>query len=123
MPLKMYICSYDKNIVLFDINFVYIVFSVVYLIQNTEVFFVTAIIEQPKKKIFFCALAPLKMLDPLPLKMLVEFIKFFLNNETFCALHALGYQPPPSFLPSPPLNLQTAQAPLFRQSPLYIGFS
>ena len=38
MPLKMYICSYDKNIVLFDINFVYIVFSVVYLIQNTEFF-------------------------------------------------------------------------------------
>ena len=26
----------------------------------------------------------------------------------------------PSFLPSPPLNLQTVQAPLFRQSPPYI---
>ena len=41
---------------------------------------------------------------------------------------ALKYQPPlknttPSFLPSPPLNLQTVQALFFRQSPLYIGFS
>ena len=29
----------------------------------------------------------------------------------------------PSFLPSSPLNQQTVQAPLFRQSPLCIGFS
>ena len=28
----------------------------------------------------------------------------------------------PFFLPSPPLNLHTVQSPLFRQSPLYIGF-
>ena len=32
--------------------------------------------------------------------------------------------PHPSFLPSlPPLNQQTVQAPLFRQFPIYIGFS
>ena len=31
--------------------------------------------------------------------------------------------PPPIFCQVPPLNLQTIQAPLFRQSPLYIGFS
>ena len=30
--------------------------------------------------------------------------------------------PPPLFLAKPPLNQQTVQAPLFRQSPLYIGF-
>ena len=29
---------------------------------------------------------------------------------------------PPSVLPSPPWNWQTVQGPLFRQSPLYIGF-
>ena len=29
---------------------------------------------------------------------------------------------PPSFLPSPPLNQQTVQAPLFRQSPSSISF-
>ena len=39
-----------------------------------------------------------------------------------------GINPPsktplPSFLPSPPLNLQTVQAPLFKYCPLYIGFS
>ena len=38
-----------------------------------------------------------------------------------------GINPPkkiplPSFFPSPLLNLQTVQAPLFRQSPLYIVF-
>ena len=39
-----------------------------------------------------------------------------------------GINPPPlknttpSFLPSPPVNQQTVQAPLFRQFPLYIGF-
>ena len=30
---------------------------------------------------------------------------------------------PPSFLPSPPLKLANCPRPLFRQSPLYIGFS
>ena len=30
--------------------------------------------------------------------------------------------PPPLFLAKPLLNLQTVQAPLFRLSPLYIGF-
>ena len=30
---------------------------------------------------------------------------------------------PPLFLAKPPLNQQTVQAPPFRQSPLYIGFS
>ena len=29
---------------------------------------------------------------------------------------------PPSFLSSPPLNLQTVQAPFFKESPIYIGF-
>ena len=47
-----------------------------------------------------------------------------LKNTT--PLCALGYQSPqkhyPSFSPRPLLNLQTFQAPLFRQSPLYIGF-
>ena len=40
----------------------------------------------------------------------------------------MGYQLPPQkhhphFLAKPPLNQQTVQAPLFRQSSLYIGFS
>ena len=41
-------------------------------------------------------------------------------------LCALGYQPPPSETPPPldkaPLNLQTVQAPLFRQSPYILVF-
>ena len=40
---------------------------------------------------------------------------------------ALRYQPPsktPSlFFAKPPLNLQTVQAPFFKQFPLYIGLS
>ena len=55
------------------------------------------------------------MLDPLPLKMLVEYIKFFLNTETFCALRGLGYQPPPLFLAKPAFKSANC--------PLYIGFS
>ena len=36
----------------------------------------------------------------------------------------VGVSTPTSFLPSPPpLNLQTVQTPIFRQSPVYIGFS
>ena len=42
----------------------------------------------------------------------------------FFTIMCIGYQyPSPSFLPSHPSNWQTAQAFLFRQSPLYIGFS
>ena len=35
---------------------------------------------------------------------------------------SLSKTPPPSFLPSPPLNLQTVQTPLFRQSPYILVF-
>ena len=52
-----------------------------------------------------------------------------LNQELCNPYHSvqLGHQPPlknttPLFLSSLPLNLQTVQAPLFREFPLYIGF-
>ena len=48
-------------------------------------------------------------------------------SKTLPLLVLWGINPPqkhyPSFSPRPLLNLQTFQAPLFRQSPLYIGFS
>ena len=55
---------------------------------------------------------------------------FYLKMKIFRSMHR-GIKPPPLknttrfFLakPNPPLNLQTVQAPLFRQSPFCIGFS
>ena len=51
---------------------------------------------------------------------------FHLESATLCSVH-WGNNPPqkqhPLFSTKPTLNLQTIQAPLFRHSPLYIGFS
>ena len=56
-------------------------------------------------------------------------ISRYVNKKAAPTQCALGSQGPlkniiPSFLPSPHLNLQTVQAPLFREfTPQYIGFS
>ena len=53
----------------------------------------------------------------LPLKL------FKLSHSVHWGFNPLSKTPPPSFLPSPPLNQKTVQALSFRQCPLCIGFS
>ena len=62
--------------------------------------------------------------------MLNKALYFVLLRNTFqIVIVCIGVSMPPSKPPPPlsykvsPLNLKTVQAPLFKQSPLYIGFS
>ena len=50
-------------------------------------------------------------------------LDFILLHSVHLGVNSPSKTSPPYFLRSVPLNLQTVQAPLFRQFPLYIKFS